>query len=407
VRAPNNPSSAEGTLVLRLRLKDKHAPALCKMARAVNLVWNFSNDLSFRMFERERKFASGFELEKFFNGASQEGLGIGSAVFQEVAREFVQKRKAAKKVKLKWRASGGPRRSLGWVPFKDRSLVYKAGQVVFQGIRLSLWDSYGLSGYDLGSGSLSEDARGRWYLNVCVKVKKSHPLRVPQAGASVGIDLGLKTLAAMSDGEAVQAPRFYRGLEEKLGVAQRAHKTERVRAIHAKIAHCRKDGLHKLSTALVQQSSAIFVGNVGARKMAQGLHPKSVLDAGWSTFRTMLKYKCDYAGVWFKEVDESYSTQECSHCHKRTGPKGLEGLSVRAWTCSACGAAHERDTNSAINIRERGLDWLETVYPTAQLAASAPDACVNEAFDHWPLATRFRAAPGHGRPVVGIPVLLA
>jgi putative transposase len=93
--------------------------------------------------------------------------------------------------------------------------------------------------------------------------------------------------------------------------------------------------------------------------MTQTSNAKSVLDAGWSQFRTMLLYKCDHAGVWFKEIDESYSTQECCVCHARTGAKGLEGLKVREWTCGVCHTTHQRDVNAATNIKNRGIDWLE------------------------------------------------
>jgi IS605 OrfB family transposase len=91
-------------------------------------------------------------------------------------------------------------------------------------------------------------------------------------------------------------------LEPKLAVAQRAGKEDRVRAIHAKITNRRKDFLHKLSTNLTAVNAAIFVGNVNASGLAKTSMAKSVLDSGWSTFRTMLQYKCDDAGVWFKEV---------------------------------------------------------------------------------------------------------
>ena len=255
--------------------------------------------------------------------------------------------------------------------------------------------------YTLGAGSFSQDAAGHWFLNICVKVKKQPAIRVPLAASAIGIDLGLKSLLADSEGGTVEAPRFYRDLEPALAVAQRAHKKDRVRALHAKIGHRRKDFLHKHSTALVRQHCAIFVGDVNAQALTQTRMAKSVLDAGWSMLRTMLKYKSDDAGVWFREIDEDFSTQECSHCHARTGPRGLAGLSVRVWTCSACGTAHHRDTNSATVIRDRGLDWLEKEFSAAEQEALAPDSVVNEAFTYWQRA-RLRAAPGHGRPAEGI-----
>jgi transposase len=77
-----------------------------------------------------------------------------------------------------------------------------------------------------------------------------------------------------------------------------------------------------------------------------------VLDAGWSALQTMLQTKCDRAGVWFREVNEAFSTQTCSACGSLPPgrPKGIAGLGIREWTCSACGSVHDRDVNAARNI---------------------------------------------------------
>ncbi len=113
--------------------------------------------------------------------------------------------------------------------------------------------------------------------------------------------------------------------------------------------------MHKFSTGLVARNAAIFVGNVNAKGLAQTKLAKSVLDAGWTTFRTMLKYKCDHAGVWFFEVNEAYTTQTCSCCGSRdSSPKGRAGLGIREWTCQGCGTTHDRDVNAAKNILAAG-----------------------------------------------------
>ena len=349
---------------LRLRLKDKHAKVLSEKARAVNQVWNYCNELSFKVFERERRFLSAYDLDRYTAGATREGLPLHSQTVQAISAEYVTRRKQHRKVKLRWRVSGGARRSLGWIPFKASALRYRNGQVWLSGLDkpLSLWDSYGLSNYTLGPGSISEDARGRWYLNITVKVPIPPK---PAAGIErdVGIDLGLKEFLATSDGHKEEAQRFYRDLAPALAVAQRANKKDRVRAIHAKIRARRKDALHQLSTALVKDYGAIFIGNVKASALAKTRMAKSVLDAGWSTFRTMLQYKCDSAGVWFEEVDEKYSTVTCSVCKKRTGPKGREGLRIREWSCSECGTHHDRDVNAARNILAVGRDRLAVGIP--------------------------------------------
>lgn len=345
------------TRTLRLRLKDKHAGFLREQARSVNFVWNYCNELSVKHFERTRRFLSAYDMQPYTKGAGAE-LVLHSQTVQAVQEEYVTRRKQFKKVKLRWRVSGGARRSLGWIPFKASAIRYRAGQVWYGGRALSLWDSYGLSQFELGSGSFSEDSRGRWYLNVTVKRPVFVGPQLPRQARSVGVDLGLKDFMATSDGEKIEAQRIYRGLEADLAVAQRANKKQRVKAIHAKIANRRKDALHKLSTRLVNEYGAIFIGNVNAAGLAKTRMAKSVLDAGWSTFRTMLQYKCDDAGVWFEEVDEAYSTQTCSCCASRTGPKGVAGLGIRGWTCSECGTEHDRDINAAKNILAAGRGRL-------------------------------------------------
>ena len=375
-------NSDETVRVLRLRLKDKHAGGLLEMAYHVNQVWNYCNDLSFQILRREHRFASAYELDAHTTGAVKEGLPLHSTTVQSISAEFATRRKQFKKPKLRWRISSGSKRSLGWIPFKASALRYRNGQLFFSGMDkpLSLWDSYGLANYELGSGSISEDARGRWYINICVKVKTAPQIRVVLASGALGVDLGLKSFLSDSNGAVIQAQRFYRDLEPKIGVAQRAGKKDRVRALHAKVGNRRKDFLHKLSTSQVKEHCAIFVGDVNASGLAKTKMAKSVLDAGWSTYRTMLKYKCDDAGVWFKEVDESYSTRTCNVCTERTGPKGLAGLSVRAWTCDCCGTEHDRDHNASQNILNTGLEWLEKEFSTAAGMVEMPDAVVNKAF---------------------------
>jgi putative transposase len=196
----------------------------------VNLVWNYVNELSFKVFERERRFMSGYELQKYTNGASKEGLRLHSQTIQGIAAEYATRRKQFKKVKLAWRKSGGARRSLGWSPFKASGITYANGQIKYGKVWLSLWDSYGLKHYDLGPGSISEDSRGRWYINICAVLKQKPMQQLSLFNDSTGIDLGLKDFAATSDGAVVETQQHYRELEEQLAVAQRAHKKDRKRS---------------------------------------------------------------------------------------------------------------------------------------------------------------------------------
>ena len=173
--------------------------------------------------------------------------------------------------------------------------------------------------------------------------------------ASVGIDLGLKEAAVASDAQRIQG-RFYRKLEARLGIAQRAGKKCRVKAIHAKIKNQRKDMLHKFSAAMVKDYGAIFVGDVASAKLVKTKMAKSTLDAGWASLKTMLEYKSHQAGIVFEVVNENYTTQTCSCCGSipASSPKGRAGLGIRGWTCCECGAVHDRDVNAARNILAAG-----------------------------------------------------
>jgi putative transposase len=349
-------------MTLKLRIKDKHASVLGAMAREVNTVWNFCNETSARAVREKHKFLSGYELQKLTDGFSKcDGVVIGSATTQQVCEEYAARRRQFKRARLNWRVSNrkSSKYSLGWIPFKARAARYKGGQLHFAGHKLGLWDSYGLSDYELRAGSFSEDSRGRWYLNVQVKIAELVGPVQPAATAAIGIDLGLKTCATASDGQKIEG-RFYRGLECKLGIAQRAGKKQRARAIHAKIANQRKDMLHKFSTKIVAANAAIFVGDVASAKLIKTKMAKSTLDAGWSMLKTMLEYKSRQAGVVYEEVPEAYTTQTCSCCGALplSSPKGRAGLGIREWTCDACGSVNDRDVNAARNILALGHQRL-------------------------------------------------
>lgn len=340
---------------LKIRVKDKHASVLGAMAREVNMVWNHVNETSSRSIGERRKFLSGYDLQKYVAGFSKcEGVLIGSGTAETVCTEYATRRQQVKKSRLNWRVSNpkSSKRSLGWVPFKAKNIKYLGGQIRFAGHMFSLWDSYGLAGHDLRAGSFNQDSRGRWYFNVTVDAKTK-----PSPGTcAVGVDLGLKTAVTVSDGQTFEG-RLFRASEKKLAMAHRAGKKRLARSVHAKIANQRKDGLHKFSTALVQQSAAIFVGDVSSSKLVKTTMAKSTHDAGWWMFKDMLKYKSHQAGIVFEVVNESWSTQTCNVCGVIAGPKGRAGLNKRVWQCR-CGTVHDRDVNAALNIRARGLASL-------------------------------------------------
>ena len=361
-------SESKFTKTLKVRIKDRHIPLLQRWAASVNFVWNYINELSSRSIKEHGRFLSSYDIQKYTNGAAAE-LGLHSHTVQCVGKEYVTRRKQFKKARLAWRKTKGVRRSLGWIPVNTGMASWKNGQVYHNGQYFGVWDSYGLAGYKFRSASFNEDSRGRWYFNVVVDVEASLS---PGQGA-VGIDLGLKDIAATSDGNKLEAGRWYREAQAQLGIAQRANNTQRVKAIHAKIANRRKDALHKFSRQLVDSYGEIYVGDVSSSKLVKTKMAKSVLDAGWSSLKTMLEYKGAHAGIVVREVNERFSTQACSCCGviPVSSPKGRADLRIREWTCSSCGAQHDRDINAARNILGRGRAPLAVGIPALPALAAA------------------------------------
>ncbi len=177
---------------------------------------------------------------------------------------------------------------------------------------------------------------------------------------SVGIDFGLRTTATCSDGRVLERRRITDEFAEELATAQRANKSRRVKAIHAKITNTRRDEIHKFSTMLVENYGAVFVGNVSSRKLVKTGMAKSVLDAGWGMLKTQLEYKAMARSVVYEEVNERNTTQTCSCCGviSASSPKGRTGLGLREWACAGCGTLHDRDINAARNILRLGHQAL-------------------------------------------------
>lgn len=348
------------TKTLKVRIKDKHAPLLRQWAASVNFVWNYINQLSSRSIKERGRFLSAFDIHAYTVGAAKE-LGLHSHCPQVVAKEYVTRRFQYKKSRLAWRKTKGVKRSLGWIPVNTGMAFWRNGQVYHNGHYFGIWDSYGLAGYKFRSASFNEDSRGRWYFNVVVDAKE----KLSPGQGAVGIDLGLKDLATTSEGEKLEAGQWYRTEQSKLGIAQRANKKGRVKAIHAKVANRRKDALHKFSRQLVDRCGEIYIGNVSSSKLVKTKMAKSVFDAGWSMLKIMLEYKGAHAGIIVRVVDERFSTQICSCCGRisASSPKGRAGLRIREWTCSECGSEHNRDINAARNILGRGRAPLDGGIP--------------------------------------------
>ncbi|MFB8168957.1 RNA-guided endonuclease InsQ/TnpB family protein [Kitasatospora purpeofusca] len=214
---------------------------------------------------------------------------------------------------------------------------------------------------DPSSVTVVLDPSGRYHASFVVDVEPQH---LAALDTEVGIDLGLTTYAVLSDGTVIDNPRFLRRAEKKLKAAQRALSRKargsknrakarrRVAKAHAKVADTRTDWAHQQTTRIIRETQAVYLEDLNVRGLARTRLAKSVHDAGWSTFRRLLEEKAARYGRHVGIVGRYEPTsQVCSTCGVLDGPKPL---SVRTWTCGACGTCHDRDLNAARNILAAG-----------------------------------------------------
>lgn len=203
-----------------------------------------------------------------------------------------------------------------------------------------------------------KDAAGRYFASFIVETGADETLR--ETTPVVGIDLGLTHFAILSDGTKIDSPRFLRRAEKKLkraqrdlsrkakGSANRVKARGKVARAHARTADARREFHHQLSTKIIRENQAVAVEDLAVKGLARTRLAKSVHDAGWSAFTTMLEYKAARYGRQFHRIGRFEPTsQVCSQCGVKDGPKPLH---VRTWTCGECGAALDRDINAAVNV---------------------------------------------------------
>jgi putative transposase len=207
--------------------------------------------------------------------------------------------------------------------------------------------------------TLKREPTGKWY---AILTSEAETRAVPKNnGSQIGIDLGLKTFATLSDGTAIRNPRHLKKYEDKLAFAQRKkdmkkkgsrnrNKVRRkVAILHEKVKNIRRDFLHKLSSRWVHSYSLIALEDLASQKMAERQFGKSINDAGWSEFISMLSYKAESAGSRVVLVDPENTTKQCSRC----GVLTKKELWERQHDCPSCGLSMDRDLNAAINILKR------------------------------------------------------
>lgn len=184
---------------------------------------------------------------------------------------------------------------------------------------------------------------------------------MPSTGQSVGVDVGLSSLAVLSTGEAIPNPQVARRAEREMrrrqralarckrGSKRRAKVKAAVTRCHAKIANTRRTHLHQVSARLVRENDTIVIEDLNVKGLAGGMLAKPVHDAGWSTLRQMLTYKAESAGRKLIAVDPRHTSQTCPEC----GRVAKKRLSQRTHKCD-CGCVLDRDHAAALVILKRG-----------------------------------------------------
>ncbi len=210
--------------------------------------------------------------------------------------------------------------------------------------------------------TISREADG-WYAGFsCANVRVE---QLARTGQETGVDLGLESFATLSDGTMIHNPRCYRNAERRFKIAQRKvarrkkGSQRRKKAVkllakaHQTVRPQRQDFQHKVALKLVHLYDTIYCEDLQVANMVKNHHlAKSIADAGWSGFLTILTFKAECAGKRVIVVDPAYTSQTCSGC----GAVVKKGLSVRWHACPDCGMSLHRDHNAALNILRLGQE---------------------------------------------------
>jgi putative transposase len=218
------------------------------------------------------------------------------------------------------------------------------------------------------SATVSEQA-GRWY--VSVQVEEEQEQLVSTATTAIGVDLGIKTLATLSDGTIFENPRALKHALKKLkrleraksrrvkGSKNRAKTRKAIATTHAHIAHIRKDAAHKLTSYLVKKHALVAIEDLHVAGMLKNhCLAQAVADSNFGEIRRQLEYKATWQGTHLVMIDRFYpSSKTCSSCGYI---KSHLSLGERTFICEDCGTVLDRDLNAAINLRNVAVSSIDT-----------------------------------------------
>jgi putative transposase len=232
-------------------------------------------------------------------------------------------------------------------------------------------------GFKIKQVQIIKQASG-YYANVMIELDVNVVKPTPH-GHAVGIDVGIQSMMATSDGLILPRPKFLDKALRKIKLLQRKLKKKtigsgkwkklqhRIALLHEAVANRRKEYHFELAHDLCKNVGMIFVEDINFVSWSKGLFCKQSLDMGVGQFFTILEYVCSRTDTYFSKVDKNYTSQICPNCGTHTGKKDL---SVRVHKCFECGYEQDRDVAAAEVIRNRGLETTAVGMPVVKLPSN-------------------------------------